>query len=68
MAIPSVTGTPVTINSGTEIIITWTAPITGAPFANYTIMIGTIYGTWATNSYCDGTNATTMANLNCTIP
>ena len=68
LAIPSAPGTPVTANSGTNVIITWTAPRAGAPGANYTIMIGTIYGTWATTSHCNGTNATTMANLNCTIP
>jgi hypothetical protein len=65
---PSVPGTAITINSGVNIVITWTAPTSGAPFLNYTVMIGTAYGTWATTSYCNGANATTMANLNCTIP
>jgi hypothetical protein len=66
--VPSVTGTPVSINSGTNIVITWTAPATGAPILNYTVMIGTFYGTWTTTTYCNGANATTMANLYCTIP
>jgi hypothetical protein len=66
--VPSLPGTAITINSGVNIVITWTAPTSGAPFLNYTIMIGTSYGTWATTSYCNGANATTMANLNCTIP
>jgi hypothetical protein len=61
--VPSSPGTPVTTNSGTNIVITWTAPTTGAPFVNYTIMIGTVFGTWSTTSFCDGTNATTIANL-----
>jgi hypothetical protein len=39
--VPSATGTPVTINSGTNIVVTWTAPTIGAPFLNYTIMIRT---------------------------
>jgi hypothetical protein len=66
--LPSVSGTPVTINSGTNIVVTWTAPTIGGPFLNYTIMIGTASGQWATTSYCNGANATVMANLNCTIP
>jgi len=65
---PSAPGTPVTTNSGSNIVITWTAPIIGAPILNYTIMIGTITGSWATTTYCNGANATVMANLNCTIP
>lgn len=60
---PSPPGTPVTSNSGTNIIITWTAPTIGAPILNYTIMIGTISGTWATTSACDGASTTTIANL-----
>jgi hypothetical protein len=40
--VPSVPGTPVTSNSGTNVIITWTAPTAGAPFLNYTILIGTV--------------------------
>jgi hypothetical protein len=63
LIVPSAPGTPVTTNSGTNVIITWTAPTIGAPFANYTIMIGTINGTWTTTSFCDGTNATTMTSL-----
>jgi hypothetical protein len=66
--VPSVSGTPISANSGTNIVITWTAPTIGAPLTNYTVMIGTFYGTWATTSYCDGANATVMANLTCTIP
>jgi hypothetical protein len=58
----------VTLNSGTNIVITWSAPAIGGPFLNYTIMIGTFYGTWETTSYCNGANATVMANLSCTIP
>jgi hypothetical protein len=65
---PSVPGTPVSINSGSNIVITWTVPSTGAPFLNYTVMIGTFYGTWATTTYCNGADATVMANLSCTIP
>jgi hypothetical protein len=68
IVLPSAAGTPVTSNSGTNIVVTWTAPTVGAPFLNYTIMIGTTYGTWFTTSYCDGANATTMTNLYCTIP
>jgi len=65
---PSPPGIPVTINVGTNIVVTWTAPTSGAPFLNYTIMIGTASGQWATTTYCNGANATVMANLNCTIP
>jgi hypothetical protein len=68
MVLPSVPGNPVVINSGTNIVITWTASTIGAPFLNYTILIGTFYGTWATTTFCDGANATVMANLSCTIP
>jgi hypothetical protein len=57
---PSPPGTPVTSNSGTNIIITWTAPSIGAPILNYTIMIATINGTWATTSFCNGADATTI--------
>jgi hypothetical protein len=63
MAVPSVPGTPVTTNSGTNIIVTWTAPTVGAPFANYTIMIACAGGTWSATSFCNGADATTMANL-----
>ena len=66
--VPSAVGTPNSTNSGTNIVITWTAPTTGAPILNYTVMIGTLYGTWATTSYCNGANATTIASLSCTIP
>jgi len=68
MVIPSAPGTPVTSNSGTNVIITWTAPTVGAPILNYTIFIGTAAGTWATSSYCDGTSSTVITNLKCTIP
>jgi hypothetical protein len=61
--LPSVPGTPVTTNSGTNIIITWTAPTTGTPISNYTIVIGTMYGTWVTTSHCNGASATIVANL-----
>jgi hypothetical protein len=63
MSIPSLPGTPVTTNSGTNIIVTWTAPTSGAPFANYTIMIACAGGTWSATSFCNGADATTMANL-----
>ena len=65
---PSPPGTPVTSNSGTNVIITWTAPTVGAPILNYTIMIATFNGQWATTSFCNGASTTTIANLNCTIP
>jgi hypothetical protein len=61
--LPSAPGTPVTANSGSNVIVTWTAPTTGTPILNYTIMIGTSTGTWATTSSCDGASATTIANL-----
>jgi hypothetical protein len=66
--IPSVCGTPNSTNSGSNIVITWTAPTTVAPILNYTVMIGTFYGTWATTTYCNGANATVMSSLSCTIP
>jgi hypothetical protein len=65
---PTAPGTPVLVNSGSNVIISWTAPLIGAPILNYTIMIGTSTGTWATTSFCNGASATTIANLNCTIP
>jgi len=34
---PSVPGTPVTSNWGTNILVNWTAPAIGAPILNYTI-------------------------------
>jgi len=68
LAVPSVSGTPISANSGTNIVITWTAPATGAPILNYTVMIGTFYGTWATTSYCNGANTTVISSLSCTIP
>ena len=61
--LPSAPGTPVTANSGSNVIVTWTAPTAGTPISNYTIMIGTSTGTWATTSYCDGASATIIANL-----
>jgi hypothetical protein len=57
---PSPPGTPVTTNSGTNVVITWTAPTIGAPILNYTIMIVTITGQWATTSFCNGSDATTI--------
>jgi hypothetical protein len=54
ITLPSVPGIPVTVNSGTNIVITWTAPTIGAPFLNYTIMIACAGGSWATTSYCNG--------------
>jgi hypothetical protein len=68
MVIPSAPGTPTTTTSGSNVIIAWTAPTTGTPISNYTIMIGTSTGTWATSTSCDGTSATVIANLQCTIP
>jgi hypothetical protein len=68
IVLPSAAGTPNTTNSGTNIVVTWTAPTIGAPFLNYTILIGTTFGTWSATSFCNGADAITMANLNCTIP
>jgi hypothetical protein len=39
MVIPSAPGTPNTTNSGSNVIISWTAPTVGAPFLYYTVMI-----------------------------
>jgi len=68
LIVPSTPGTPVATNSGTNIVVTWTASTIGAPLSNYTIMFGTVYGTWATTTYCNGANATVMSSLTCTIP
>jgi hypothetical protein len=68
IVIPSAPGTPNTTNVGSNIVVNWTAPVIGAPFINYTIMIYGANGQWATTSYCNGANTTVMANLNCTIP
>jgi len=68
LAVPSTPGTPVIINSGSNIIVTWTQQTTVTLVTNYTILFGTVNGTWATTSYCNGANATTLVNLNCTIP
>lgn len=61
--LPSAPGTPVTSNSGSNVIVTWTAPTTCTPILNYTIMIGTSTGSWASTSFCDGASSTTIANL-----
>jgi len=68
MVAPSMPGTPSTTYVNGNVIVTWTAPTIGAPILNYTIMIACAGGTWATTTYCNGANATTIANMYCTIP
>jgi hypothetical protein len=68
LSVPSVPTIPVTINSGTNIVITWTAPASNSAILNYTITIACAGGQWATTTYCNGADATTMANMYCTIP
>jgi hypothetical protein len=68
MVPPSTPGTPTTANSGSNIIVSWTAPTTGSPITSYTVQIYCTNGEWSTTSSCDGSSSTVLANLSCTIP
>lgn len=56
-----------TFDSYSNIIVNWTVPISGSPILNYTIMIQSVDGSWATTSFCDGINATIIANRICNL-
>jgi len=58
----SVAGTYTTTTVAETIVVTWTAPVTTTTISNYTILVGCANGTWATTPYCNGANATVMAN------
>lgn len=68
---PSKPQTPVTTLVGENVVITWSEPSTGgSPIEMYQIRIqesdGVSYRSDLT--YCDGTDATIVAELSCTIP
>lgn len=72
--LPGVPGTPTTANSGTDVIIDWTAPSsTGGTGISLTAYIISIKGSDGATYYqdtvdCDGTSNTIITNTICTIP
>ena len=68
---PEVPGTPTTTNSGTNIVIDWSAPTdNGSVITSYTILIlqsdGLTYTEDSVN--CDGLDSTIILATQCTIP
>ena len=68
---PEIPSAPTTANSGTNVVIDWSAPtINGAAITSYTVTIlqsdGSTYTEETVN--CDGTDSTIITATQCTIP
>ena len=71
-AVPDKVHTPSsTTNTGTNVVVTWTAPSSdeGSKIVAYRIMFLQSNGVYSPDVVdCDGTNATVISNLQCTVP
>jgi len=67
--IPAIPAAPTTSFDGSNVIVTWTAPDNGgSAITAYTIRIKQNDGVYTTvNSTCNGSGATIVQNLNCSI-
>jgi hypothetical protein len=67
---PDQPSAPETVNSGTDIIVTWSTPSdNGSPITYYQILFQQQDGEFSEEkTYCDGSDSVVMSSLSCTIP